>query len=135
MEIDRATGEDITMPVAILHGNDDTIVKSETWQEPFQYIATKDKTMFLSFTDEHGYPSMYANHEQATVNTGFVPDWIATSFLNGMGREDNLNWRYIWYALDRAIRFGVKPGELEFDMGKWSDGTPVKPIQRLLDSL
>lgn len=129
------TGAALTVPVAILHGNEDTIISKEDWVKPFHYIKTSEKAMYLSFTDKHGYPPMYADHEQATVNTSFVPDWIACEVLGGVGVENNLDWRYIWHALDQVIRFDVKAQELKFDMGKWSDGTPVKPIELYLRSL
>jgi len=129
------TGADLTVPVVILHGNEDTIVPKHSWIKPFYSIKTQEKKMYLSFTDNYGSPAMYANHEQATVDTSFVHDWIAREFLDGVGVENNLNWRYIWYALDQVIRFGVKADELRFDLGKWSDGTPVKPIQVYLKSL
>ncbi|MEO1375136.1 MAG: hypothetical protein AAFW70_12610 [Cyanobacteria bacterium J06635_10] len=129
------TGEDLTVPVAILHGNEDTIVPKNSWIKPFDSIKTEDKKMYLSFTDNHGSPIMYANHGQATVDTSFVNNWIANEFLGGVGVENNLNWRYIWYALDQVIGCGVKAHELNFDMGKWSDETAVKPIQVYLNSL
>ncbi|BAY09323.1 hypothetical protein [Calothrix sp. NIES-2098] len=87
------------------------------------------------FTDRHGSPAMYADHEQATLNTSFLPDWIANEFLGGVGVENNLDWRYIWYALDQVIRFGADADKLKFDMGKWSDGKPVMPIQVYLHSV
>jgi len=129
------TGKNLTVPVAIIHGNEDKIIPKECWEEPFKSIQTKEKKMYLSFTDNYGSPIMYANHEQATVDTSFVSDWIAKELLDGVGEENNLNWRYIWYALDQVIRFGVKADQLTFDMDKWSDGTPVQPIQVYLESL
>lgn len=129
----KETGADLMVPVAILHGNEDTIVPQYCWIKPFfQHIGTNDKAMYLSFSDDHGSPSMHADHEQATVDTSFVLDTIARKFLDGVGTEDNLNWRYIWYALDQVIRFGAKAHQLKFDMDKWSEGTPVKPIQLFL---
>ncbi|WP_234419838.1 hypothetical protein [Nodularia spumigena] len=54
---------------------------------------------------------------------------MAKSVLDGVGRENNLNWRYIWYALDQVIRFGARADELQFNLGEWSDGQPVNPIE------
>jgi pimeloyl-ACP methyl ester carboxylesterase len=128
----KVTGAALTMPVAILHGNDDWVVPKDSWKEKFPYIKTNQKKMFLSFTDQRGCPAMYSNHEQATVNTSFFPPLLALTVLDGVGTEDDLNWRYIWYGLDRVIRYGDRADQLQFDMGTWSDGEPVKPIQVFL---
>lgn len=128
----KKTGADVTVPVAILHGNEDTIVPKDEWKEAFGSIKTEKKKMYLSFTDETGYPGMYANHEQATVDTSFFPPLLSLTVLNGIGKEDNLNWQYIWYALDRMIRYGEQADELSFDMGRWSNGQQVHPIEVFL---
>jgi pimeloyl-ACP methyl ester carboxylesterase len=130
----EVTGSALTMPVAILHGNNDWVAPKDEWQEPFTYIATEQKKMFLSYTDQHGCPGMYANHEQATVDTSFFPPFLALTVLDGIGVENDLDWRYIWHGLDQVIRFGVRADQLEFDMGSWSDGTPVKEITVFLPS-
>jgi len=125
----KKTGSAVTMPVAILHGDSDWIVPKEEWLEPFTYLATAQKKMFLSFSDQRGCPGLYANHEQATVDTSFFPDWLSLTVLDGVGVEDNLDWRYIWSALDQVIRFEVRADQLEFDLGDWSDGVAIKPIE------
>ncbi|WP_242044921.1 alpha/beta hydrolase [Anabaena azotica] len=122
------TGKHITIPVAILHGKDDQIVPCEDWVENFPYIHSQQKTMYLSSSDNHGSPAMYANHEQATIDTSFICNCVANIFFNGVGTEDNLDWRYIWYALDSAIA-GKPVDKLTFDMGKWSDGQDVNKIK------
>ncbi|MDJ0675689.1 MAG: hypothetical protein QNJ36_09975 [Calothrix sp. MO_167.B42] len=129
------TGADLTVPVAILHGNEDTIVPKKSWISPFNSIETNEKKMYLSFTDKRLFSVViHADHGQATVNTSFVRDPIARNFLGGVGVENNLNWRYIWHALDQVIRFGAKSHELKFDMGNWSDGKPAKEIKVYLPS-
>ena len=125
------TGRKLTIPVAILHGNDDTIARPSEWKEPFQQIQSLQKKMFLSYTDARGCPVMYANHEQATVDTAFVSDFIALTVLDGVGVENNLNWRYIWYALDQVVSGEKTADQLTFNMGQWSDGHDVNPIEVL----
>ncbi|MBD2253347.1 hypothetical protein H6G14_18890 [Nostoc parmelioides FACHB-3921] len=125
------TGKDITIPVAILHGKDDQIVPCKDWVENFSYIHSQQKTMYLSSSDDYGSPAMYANHEQATIDTSFTYNFVANTFFNGVGTEDNLDWRYIWYALDSAIA-GLPVDKLTFDMGKWSDGKDVSQITTYL---
>lgn len=127
----QTTGDLLKVPVAILHGYEDTIIDKGTWKKSFKYIASNQKAMYLSFTDEYGFPAIYANHEQATVDTSFLPESVTEKYLNGSGKEDNLNWRFIWYALDQVVR-GTRADQLQFDMGRWSDGTPITPILRFL---
>lgn len=131
----QETGKALTVPVAILHGNADHIVRLSDWKKPFHDIKSHYKQFYYSQSDDHGRPIMKADHMQATVNTGFFPNWMAKSILGGVGVENNLNWRYIWYALDQVIREQSRADQLKFDMGQWSDGEPVRSIgEGFLDS-
>ena len=67
-------------------------------------------------------------------NTSFFDTFLALTVLDGVGVENDLNWRYIWYGLDRVIRYGERADLLSFDMGNWSDGIPVHGIEVFLDS-
>ncbi|NEP13979.1 MAG: hypothetical protein F6K14_28005 [Symploca sp. SIO2C1] len=80
----------------------------------------------MSQSDSRRFHKMDADHMQATVDTGFFSDLTAKSLLGGAGVENNLNWRYIWYALDRVVREETKADQLQFDMGKWSNDEQVK---------
>lgn len=124
----QVTGTALTMPVAILHGDSDWIVPKGQWDTPFGWIATPHKRMVLSQTDTHGCPGLFANHEQATTDTSFFSPLLATLLLDGVGTEDDLDWRYLWFALDRVIRDGARADQVTFDLGAWSDGHPVRPI-------
>ncbi|NEO97906.1 MAG: lipase family protein [Symploca sp. SIO2E9] len=130
----KVTGAELTMPVAILHGDDDWVAPKNKWKESFSYIKTKQKKMFLSFTDQRGCPAIYANHEQAAVDTSFFPPLLALTVLDGVGVENVLNWRYIWYGLDQVIRLGIRADQLEFDLGSWSDGQSVQGIEVFLSA-
>ncbi|MBL3584384.1 hypothetical protein JMM61_03210 [Rhodovulum sulfidophilum] len=123
------TGKALTMPVAILHGDADWIVPKSEWDTPFGAIATDRKRMYLSQTDTHGCPGHFANHEQATDDTSFFRPLLSLLLLDGVGAEDTLDWRYLWSALDRVIREGARADQLDFDMGQWSDGRPVRPVE------
>jgi pimeloyl-ACP methyl ester carboxylesterase len=130
----RISAAALTMPVAILHGDSDWVVPKTQWDVYFPCIATPHKRMFLSFTDQHGCPGHYANHEQATDDTSFFPPWLALLALDGVGAVDTLDWRYVWSALDQIIRDGVRADALTFDLGSWSDGRAVKAIMTYLPS-
>jgi len=131
----QGVGGDLTMPVAILHGDKDAIAPKGEWKQWFPYIKTEDKKMYLSFSDIVGCPPMYANHEQATQNLSFFPIFLQLTFLDGVGVENNLNWRYIWDALDRVVRYGENASQLTFDMGNWSNGESVRGISVFLPEL
>ncbi len=126
------TGCQLNVPVAILHGDSDSIVRLKVWKKMFQYINSNQKRLYTSFTDKHGSPSMLANHMQATVYTHFLPNWMAKCIFGGVGTEDNLSWRYIWCALDQVVRGEKRADALRFFMGKWSDEKNVKPILSVL---
>lgn len=125
----KVTGADVTMPLAILHGQQDWVVPPTEWDDYFPAIATPCKRMFLSRTDTHGCGGLFANHEQSTVDTSFFPNWAALLVLDGVGEENALNWNFIWPPLDRAVRDGERVDEFIFDMGAWSDGQPVRAVQ------
>ncbi|ELS01770.1 hypothetical protein Xen7305DRAFT_00014750 [Xenococcus sp. PCC 7305] len=126
------TGCQLNVPVAILHGDSDSIVKLKDWKQMFHYINSQQKRLYTSCTDKHGSPYMSADHMQATVYTYFLPNWMAKSIFGGVGTEDNLNWRYIWSALDQVIRGEKRADDLCFCMGTWSDGKKVKSIVSVL---
>jgi pimeloyl-ACP methyl ester carboxylesterase len=130
----RKTGADVTMPLAILHGRDDWVVPPSTWEAYFPAIASPAKSMFVSSTDARGCGALYANHEQCTVDTSFFPTLLALLILDGVGKEDTLDWRYLWPPLDRAVRHGERVDLSQFDMGSWSDGHPVRPIEVYLSA-
>lgn len=124
-----ATGGALRAPVAILHGDSDSLVPGRAWVEPFAAIASPAKRFYWSQSDDHGAPALDAGHAQATTNTRFLPDALVKMSLGGLGGEDNLDWRYIWGGLDQVIRAGARADQLSFEMGSWSDGVPVKPIR------
>ncbi|MDJ0708713.1 MAG: hypothetical protein QNJ46_36080 [Leptolyngbyaceae cyanobacterium MO_188.B28] len=123
------TGRALKVPVGILHGASDHIVDLKNWIDNFHHINSQQKRLYVSTSDDHGYPSLSADHMQASINTNFfLPNWLSKLFLGGVGTEDNLNWRYIWFALDQVVRGQMLAHELNFCMGEWSDGVAVKPI-------
>lgn len=123
------TGSVLKVPVAILHGASDTLVPAKrAWTRPFSAIASTEKRFYCSQSDNHGIPALVADHVQSAIDTSFLPDWMAMMSVGGVASENNLDWRYIWSALDQVIRGGARADRLEFDMGAWSDGTPIKPI-------
>lgn len=125
----KDTGKSVDMPVAILHGNEDTIVSPCSWEHPFDFIASPKKKIYFSNSDNHGAPTLSADHNQSVTNTSaLLSNWLASALGGAKNKADDLNWRYIWFALDQVIQGTVAADELDFNMDKWSDNHPVNGI-------
>lgn len=111
-----------TCPTLILWGDSDTDIAPFT-QQVYAYnllIHAASKVLFTAQTDTYGFPPLYADHDAACQSAdGIFP------LLGRATKEDALDFRFFYAALDAAL---VGQNTLSFDMGTWSDGTPVKPI-------
>lgn len=123
------TGRALDVPVGILHGNGDILVPVKAWITPFEMIASTHKRFYCAQNDPHGKPGLVADHIQAGIDTTFIPDVMAMMSVGGIASENNLNWRYIWHALDQVVRHNTRADQLSFAMGEWSDGVPVKSVR------
>lgn len=106
-----------TFPIAVIHGNDDTIAPVEDILPSYEQLGSTSKAWYQAQTDSHGKPTLKADHLQALAKRRET-------------KHDSLDWRFTWSALDQVIG-GKDVTDLEFDMGQWSDGTPVKNTVRL----
>jgi hypothetical protein len=126
---EHGSGGALRVPVGILHGAGDILVPVRAWAKPFEAIASTEKRFYCAQSDAHDESRLVADHIQAGVDTSFIPDALAMMSVGGVASEDTLNWRYIWHALDQVARHGVRADQLQFDMGAWSDGVPVRPVR------
>ena len=119
-------GEDINVPeaapstafpIAVIHGNDDTIASVEDILPSYQLLGSASKAWYQAQTDKHGHPPLKADHAQALAK-------------RREGRQDSLDWRYTWSTLDQVMG-GTAVTDLVFDMGQWSDGVPVTSVVKL----
>ncbi len=106
-----------TFPVVVLHGDRDDVVSVEDVLPSYELLGSTSKAWYQAQTDTHGKPPLNANHLQAAAG-------------KRESKQDSLDWRFTWSALDQVIG-GTSVTALVFDMGEWSDGTPVKRIVRL----
>lgn len=106
-----------TFPVAVIHGNDDTVASVKDILPSYQLLGSTSKAWYQAQTDSYGKPSLDADHVHALSQ-------------RRESRQDSFDWRFTWSALDQVIG-GKDVTDLEFDMGQWSDGTPVKSTVRL----
>jgi pimeloyl-ACP methyl ester carboxylesterase len=106
-----------TFPVVVLHGDKDNVVSVGNVLPSYELLGSTSKAWYQAKTDKHGKPPLKANHLQAAARRREC-------------QQDSLDWRFTWPALDQVMN-GTSVTELVFDMGEWSDGTPVKSIVRL----
>lgn len=106
-----------TFPVAVLYGNDDTIVSVEDILPSYELLGSASKAWYQAHTDKYSRPSLNADHFQAVAE-------------RRQATQDSLDWRFTWFALDQVIG-GTSVTDLDFDMGLWSDGTPVRSAVKL----
>lgn len=97
-----------TGPVVLLTGDDDTIAAPGEAVELHGYLTgVPSRQVWEARSDDTMYPPIAATH---------------TAPLALPGAADTLDWRFGWSALDQMMAGSVRP---VFDLGEWSDGTPV----------
>lgn len=106
-----------TFPLAVLYVDDDKIVSVGNILPSYELLGSTLKAWYQAQTDQHGRPILCADHMQPAAD-------------QSAAKQDSLDWRFTWSALDQVMG-GKAVTDLEFDMGQWSDGTPVKRVVRL----
>jgi pimeloyl-ACP methyl ester carboxylesterase len=119
---DPAYGPEVRVPVVMLWGNSDTdIAPFSQQQEAYDLMVNApSKVLYAAQSDNHGLPNLKAGHA------------APISMLNertAQAQQDALDYRFYYAALDAALD-GKETAV--FAMGNWSDGTPVKRVERLL---
>jgi dienelactone hydrolase len=117
-----AYGPEVKVPVIMLWGNSDTdIAPLSQQQEAYELMVhAPSKVLYAAQSDGHGLPRLTAGHA--------APIQMLNE-LTGQSQQDALDYRCFYAALDAALD-GQQ--QVPFDMGSWSDGTPVKKVERLL---
>lgn len=110
-------GPSTTFPVVVIHGNDDSIASVEDILPSYELLGSTSKAWYQAQSDKYGKPALKADHTQAFSQ-------------RREAKQDSLDWRFTWSALDQVIG-GKGATDLEFDMGQWSDGRPVKSVVKL----
>ena len=115
-----------TGKVMVLTGADDKLSGPAQAHELYGYLAgASHRVLYCLQTDRHGHPDLVADHNACISDDGWMPDFIMDLVLGGDGEVDATDWRFYWAALDAALD---GQDTASFDMGCWSDGTPVKPV-------
>ena len=111
----------------VVTGDNDTIVGNESGKLIFtssDQIPADRKDFIIQQTDEHGSPSLVANHFAPLC----IPDdmWVnALDYYSTWKLFDALT-DYAFYGKNKEYCLGNTP-EQRF-MGYWSDGTPVREL-------
>lgn len=107
----RPYAEAITVPLFFLTGEEDPLnVDSLLGYDAA--INAPVKGVYMAVTDDYGDPDLVADHVAPLASKGNV---------------DALDYRYYYAGLDAVL---AGETSLQFEMGSWSDGTPVKGIRR-----
>ena len=126
--IDHATAAQATnVRTIILTGDADTIASpNEALQLYGELTSAPSKVVYQARSDSHGSPALEADHMAPIQDQGLVPDFMMQLF-GGTGRQDTLDWRYYYAALDANIAGATR---VSFAPGSWSDGVAVAaPVQ------
>ncbi|MBV6623092.1 MAG: hypothetical protein KI793_09150 [Rivularia sp. (in: Bacteria)] len=114
----KKTGLDIDVPVAVLHGDNDKLVKPAAWDKAglfskksnFDYIASADKKIYFSLSDKQD--KLFAFHNQAVTDTSYFSDALFKKFGGVKHQANAYNHEYIWSGLNLVIKESVKASEL-----------------------
>lgn len=133
------------IPLLIITGEYDSTVGDEFANLVFQTaIHTPERNLVRHFQDFHGLPSITASHHECySIDTLFDNGLRNFSANRALERSklDVIDYLCYWklgdalldcafYNKNCAIALGGTSSQC--DLGKWSDGTPVKPLEVLL---
>jgi hypothetical protein len=109
------TGPCIDIPVAILHGLDDTIVRPQLWAEQggggaFASIGGPSKALY--FASSNPNRDLVAFHNQAVTSTKTFDDDLFKSFGGVKHGPNAYNSEWIWPALCALFTEEVAPPDL-----------------------
>ena len=125
----------------IVVNDNDWVVGDEFALKVFnEAVNVKQRNLLRQFADTHGTPTIEATHNQAysldSLLDGGIRNYtykraLRTSTLDAV---DFAYWRLFDAMLDCRrrgenchIAFGCTPEQT--DMGQWSDGTPIRPLE------
>lgn len=112
----RETGKSLKIPVAILHGGSDSIVKPEQWVggSPSDYnaIASQEKAIYFSYSNRDAVPPLVAFHNQAVTSTQYYGDGLFKNFGGVKDGPNAYNYQYVWPGLNLIFSGQVTPPDL-----------------------
>ncbi|PZD74144.1 hypothetical protein C1752_01152 [Acaryochloris thomasi RCC1774] len=139
------TGKSLNIPVVILHGGADNIVKPQQWvgqtgDTPSNYdaIASQEKAIYFSYSNPEPQPPLVAFHNQAVTSTQYYGDGLFKNFGGVKDGPNAYNYEYVWPGLNfiftgqatprtllakllelRPRKFDIKPVPPEAPRSSW----------------
>lgn len=120
----RESGKKLNLPVGIMHGIDDKIVKPESWvkqswfqrKSNFDCIDSEHKQIYFSLSKS---PDLIAFHNQAVTNTDYYDDELFKHFGGVKNGPNVYNDEYIWPGVNLVLREEARADELldKFPLG------------------
>ncbi|MEG3838330.1 MULTISPECIES: hypothetical protein [unclassified Microcoleus] len=116
----RQIGSRLILPIGILHGADDKIVKPGFWIDRafgqktsnFDCIASHTKKIYFSLSNKESNPPLIAFHNQAVTDTTYFDDALFAK-LGGVKKQPNIyNSQYIWRGFDLVVTNQADVNEL-----------------------
>jgi len=118
-----------TCPVIIQATDHDTIAPVQQQIDAYNALINAPAKVLYKFQEDcYGSPNLEGDHMAPITDDGIIPSW-AMNMFGGDGEEDSVDWRFYWAAMDAAL---AGNNTLTFNMGTWSNGTPVKPVLQVL---
>lgn len=113
----RESGSKLTLPVAILHGLEDTIVPPQLWAASdgsgaFAAIASQQKALYFASSNRQSNPTLIAFHNQAVTSTQYYDDALFENFGGVKNGPNAYNSQWIWPALSALFNARATPADL-----------------------
>ena len=115
----KNTGTELKIPTAILHGNNDKIVKPTEWvksprsQEKGSFfdIASTEKNIYFSQSNKE--KNLIANHNQSVTKTTYYGNGFMKNFGGAKDGPNAYNYQYIYPALLAVVMDDLQANELK----------------------
>ena len=127
----QESGSKLNVPVGIMHGVDDKIVKPQSWVKPpscfqkksnFDCIASEQKKIYFSLSNKQNHSSLIAFHNQAVTDTRYFDDALFQNFGGVKHKANAYNNEYICPGLNLVVKEEATADEL---LGKF----PLETIE------
>jgi para-nitrobenzyl esterase len=126
----KLKGPLVTCPVILLSAQEDDFAPLEDTMEAYMALTNvPSKVLYMVQSDYHGKPSLKADHCAPLLIGCSLPAWGKECPLSSF-IENTLDFR-VYYAATDAMLDGK--ASVDFTLGVWSDGVPVKPVETLLE--
>ncbi|RUR76777.1 hypothetical protein ACF3DV_06595 [Chlorogloeopsis fritschii PCC 9212] len=113
-------GSQLNIPIGIMHGADDDIVKPQSWVKTsywqplsnFDYIASQEKKIYFSLSNQQHHPPLIAFHNQAVTDTTYYDDALFENFGGVKKGPNDYNNQYVWPGLSLVVEDQVRVDRL-----------------------